>query len=238
MQNIELFAGLSRYFCAVGFGVLLALTSLPAEAQTFQTWPEIETYVKLNSQFRLYFEASQTKEDGQSTSAEIGPNLDIFVKPLFKLKRIGIFELDKSKEHLLFLRVGYRYLPSTNTPTEQRGVLEATPRYPLKFDFLLSDRNRADLRFINGKFSWRYRNRLTVERTVSIRSYHFSPFVRAEAYYDSNYEKWSRTSEDIGATFPIRKHTEFEIYYEHQNDTSHSPNRQTNALGISLKLYF
>jgi len=238
MQKIELFAELSRYFYAVGLGVLFVLVSPLVEAQTFQTWPEIETYVKLNSQFRLYFDASQTKEDRQSTSAEIGPNLDIFIKPLFKLKRIGIFQLDKSKEHLLLLRVGYNYLPSTNSPTEQRGVLEATPRYPLKFDFLLSDRNRADLRFINGKFSWRYRNRPTIERTVSIRSYHFSPFVRAEAFYDSNYEKWSRTTVDVGSTFPICKHTEFETYYEHQNDTSHSPNRQIDALGMSLKLYF
>src|SRR6185369_16802048 len=136
------------------------------------------------------------------------------------------------------LRVGYRYLPSTNAPTENRGVLEATPRYPLKFDVLLSDRYRADLRFIEGKFSWRYRNRPTIERTVSIRSYHFSPFVRAEAFYDSNYEKWSRTTVDVGSIFPIRKRTEFEIYYEHENDTSHSPNRQIDALGFSLNFYF
>ncbi len=97
--------------------------------------------------------------------------------------------------------------------------------------FLVSDRNRADLRFIDGEFSWRYRNRLTVERTVSILSYHFSPYVRGEVYFDSNYEKWSRTSGTLGGAFPISQHTEIEIYYEHQNDTGKSPNRQVECFG-------
>jgi hypothetical protein len=42
----------------------------------------------------------------------------------------------------------------------------------------------------------------------------------------------------MGIAFPIRKHTEIEPYYEHQNDTSKSPNRQINALGFALNLYF
>ncbi|WP_084080930.1 DUF2490 domain-containing protein [Edaphobacter aggregans] len=103
---------------------------------------------------------------------------------------------------------------------------------------MLSDRNRADLRFIGGDFDWRYRNRLTAERTFSILSHHFTPYLRAEAYYDSNAEKWSRTAASVGSTFPIRRHSEIEAYYEHQNDTSTAPNRQVNALGIVLTMYF
>ena len=239
-RELKSFDGLSRCLRAVGLGVLVALSSLSAQAQTssYQTWPEIDTYINLNPNFRLYFIASQTKEHRRGTDAEIGPNLDFFFKPLFKKNRSVLFQLDESKARPLLLRIGYRYLPSTNGPTEHRGVVEATGRYPLKSGFLFSDRNRADLRFINGEFSWRYRNRLTAERTVSILSYHFTPYVRGEVYFDSNYAKWSRTSEDLGAAFPIRKHTEIEPYYEHQNDTSKSPNRQTNAFGLSLNLYF
>jgi len=224
----------------VGLGVLLVLISMSVQAQTqtYQTWPEIDTYINLNPNFRLYFIATQTKENRQGTDAEIGPNLDFFFKPLFKMNRGVIFQLDQSKARPLLLRIGYRYLPSTNGPIEHRGVLEATGRYPVKSGFLFSDRNRADLRFISGEFSWRYRNRLTVERTVSILSYHFTPYVRSEVYFNSNYGKWSRTAEDLGAAFPIRKHTEIEPYYEHQNDTSKSPNRQINAFGLSLNLYF
>jgi len=239
-RESNLVDGLSRCFHAMGLGVVLALFSPPAQAETqiYQTWPEIDTYISLNHNFRLYFIATRTIENGQETDAEIGPNLDFFFKPLFKRNKGIIFQLDKSKSTPFLLRAGYRYLPSTNGPPENRGVLEATGRYALKSGFLFSVRNRADLRFVEGEFSWRYRNRPTVERTVSIRSYHFTPYVRGEVYFDSNYGKWSRTSEDLGAAFPVRKHTEIELYYEHQNDTSKSQNRQTNALGLSLNLYF
>jgi Protein of unknown function (DUF2490) len=221
-----------------GLILVLALASLPASAQTFQAWPEIGAYVKLNSDLRLYFIATTTREDKKGTSAEIGPNIDFYLKPLIKQQKVTLFQLDKSKSRPLLLRIGYRYLPSTDGPTEHRGVIEATGRYPLKGGLLLSDRNRADLRSIAGDFSWRYRNRLTAERTVSILDYHFSPYVRGEVYYDSNSSKWSRTSETLGSAFPIRQHTEIEIYYEHQNDTSKPPNRQVNALGLALNLYF
>jgi len=239
-KEFNLFDGLSGCFRALGLGVLVALfvPSAQAQTQTYQTWPEIDTYIKLNQNFRLYFIATQTIENGQGRDAEIGPNLDFFFMPLFKKNRGVIFQPDQAKSRLFLLRAGYHYLPSTNGPTEHRGVLEVTGRYPLKSGLLFSDRNRHEFRFINGEFSWRYRNRLSMERTVSIRSYHFTPYVCGEVYFDSNYGKWSRTSEDLGAAFPIRKHTEIAPYYEHQYDTSKSPNRHTNALGISLNLYF
>ena len=63
---------------------VLVLLSLPAEAQTFQTWPEIGTYVKLNSDVRLYFIATTTRENSKGTSAEIGPNIDFYLKPLLR----------------------------------------------------------------------------------------------------------------------------------------------------------
>jgi Protein of unknown function (DUF2490) len=216
----------------------LCSPSSRAQNQTYQTWPEIDTYLKMNSNLRLSFFASTTKENRQGTAAEVGPNIDFFLKPLVKLKRITIFELDQSKNRPLMLRVGYRYMPSTDGPTESRGILEATGRYPLIRGVLLSDRNRADLRFIAGEFSWRYRNRITAERTFAIRSYHFSPYIRAEAYYDGSLHKWSRTAETFGLIFPIRKRTEIEPFYEHQNDTGNTANRQVNAVGLALSLYF
>ena len=235
----NLFHPTTRCLQAVALGLVVALSWLPAQAQTqtYQTWPEIDTYVNLNQNFRLFFIAAQTIENHQK-DAEIGPNLDFFFKPLFKTNKGVIFQPDRSKARPFLLRVGYHYLPSTNGYTEQRGVLEATGRYALKSGFLFSVRNRVDLRFITGEFSWRYRNRPSLEKTVSIRSYHFTPYVRGEGYFDGNYGKWSRTAEDLGAAFPIRKHTEIEPYYEHQNDTSKSPNHQVNAFGLSLNLYF
>lgn len=186
-------------------GLLLAILISHAGARIshLQAWPEVDTYVNVNSDVRLSFFAAATRENRQGTSAEIGPNIDFYFKPLVKLERITVFELDPSKSRLLLFRAGYRYMPSTSGPTEHRGLLEATARYPLVIGVLLSDRNRLDLRSIDGELAWRYRNRISAERTIAIRAYHFTPYLRAEAYYDGNFHKWSRTAETAGCIFPF-----------------------------------
>ena len=229
-----------RLLRAATLGLLLAIpaTQVVAQTQSLQAWPEIDTYVSVNSDVRVSFFAAATREDRQGTSAEIGPNIDFYFKPLVKLKKITIFELDPAKSRLLMFRAGYRYIPSTSGPTEHRGLLEATARYPLVRGVLLADRNRLDVRSIAAELAWRYRNRISAERPLSIRSYHFTPYLRAEAYYDSNFHKWSRTAETAGCIFPFGKRYELEPYYEHQNETGTAPNRQVNALGLVLSLYF
>ena len=164
-----------RWSASLALLVALLAAPLAAQTQSLQGWPEVDTYLKLNSDVRVSFFAATTRENRQGTDAEIGPNIDFYFKPLVKLKKITVFELDPSKSRLLMFRAGYRYMPSTNGPTEHRGLLEATARYPLLSGVLLSDRNRLDLRSIDGELAWRYRNRLTAERTLSLGSYHSRP---------------------------------------------------------------
>ena len=225
---------------AAAVGAMLAIFALSGAAQTqsLQAWPEVDTYVNLSSDVRVSFFAAATRENRQGISAEIGPNIDVYFKSLVKLKKITLFELDPSKSRLLMFRAGYRYMPSTDGPTEHRGLLEATARYPLVKGVLLSDRNRLDVRSIDGELAWRYRNRISAERTVLIRYYHFTPYIRAEAYYDGNFHKWSQTAESLGCIFSLRERYELEPYYEHQNETGTAPNRQVDALGLVLSSYF
>ena len=117
-----MFAELSHCFHALILGVALFLPTVEAQTQSYQTWPEIDTYINLNQNFRLYFIATQTIENREK-DAEIGPNLDFFFKPLFKKNRSVIFQPDRSKARPFLLRAGYRYLPSTNGPTEHRCVV-------------------------------------------------------------------------------------------------------------------
>lgn len=225
----------------VGAGLMLVSFGIPARAQTNQVWPEVSTFVKLNDKMRFYFLATTVQEERESTEGEYGPNFDFYLKPLWKRRKSWVlFPLDESKNRYLLVRVGYRYIHryTGDTPDEHRGVLEVTPRYPLPHGVLVSERNRMDFRFIGGEYSWRYRNRLTVEKLFSIGRFSFNPYVRGEVYYDSRFHKWSRTSLIAGSAFPITKHLELETYIEHQNDTSGSPNRQVSALGIVLNLYF
>jgi hypothetical protein len=226
---------------SVWAALLVVLFGIPARAQTRQFWPELGTYIKVNDRMRFYFLATTVRENSATTEGEYGPNFDFYLKPIRKKqKRWGVFQLDESKNRFLMVRVGYHYIhPYTaGGSNEQRIILEATPRYPLLKEVLISDRNRMDYRFIGGKYSWRYRNRLTVEREYSIGRFKITPYARVEVYFDSRFMKWSRTALDAGSTIRITKHLELEGYFEHQNDTGSSPNRQVNAVGAVTSLYF
>jgi hypothetical protein len=168
----------------------------------------------------------------------IGPSLQLYLKPLIKLKKVTSFDLDDAKSRFLVLETGYRYIAAPGAAPENRMIVAATSHFPLSAGFLISDRNRADLDWKNGVFTWRYRNKLIVERTFAIRSYHFIPFVAAEPFYESQYGKWSTTSLYAGCLFPVGKHFEFNTYYEHDNNTGKRPNQQVNSVGLAMYLYF
>ncbi len=225
-------------------GTIAAILSVAttARAQTEQVWPEVSTFVKLNESMRLHFLGTTTRENTKSTEGEFGLNLDFYIKPIREKKTLGplrILRLDESRRRWFMLRVGYHYLPSyTGGTAESRGLLEATGRFPLSYGVLLESRNRAEFRFIGGEYSWRYRNRLTADRDFSIGRFRWTPYARAEVYSDSRFHRWTRVALDAGSVFPLGRHLELEAYYEHQNDTSSSPNRQVNAQGAVLNLYF
>jgi len=217
---------------------ILAVTCHGAHAQTTQFLPEIDTYVKLAPEVRFTFQVKGTREGGDPTQAEIGPSLDFFLKPWLKLQNVTAFDLDDAKKRPLVFSVGYRALPSPNAPFENRMELAATPHLPLSVTMLMYDRNRIELDWQSGKFTWRYRNLLAVEKTFAIRSYHPRAYAKVEEFYESQYQKWSTTALYAGGTFPIGQHVELSPYYEHQNNTGKKPNQQLNQVGLILNLYF
>jgi hypothetical protein len=64
-------------------------------------------------------------------------------------------------------------------------ITAVTLNFPAGAGFQVPDRNRADLDWKNGIFTWRYRNKSTVERTFVIRSYHLIPYIAAGPFYES-----------------------------------------------------
>jgi hypothetical protein len=208
-----------------------------ANAQETEFLPEADLYLKLNSSVRLWAQASNTREGGDPTQASIGPSLEFYLKPLVRLKEVTAFDLDDSKTRPLLFSVGYRYLAAPDSPSTNRMVLIATSHVPAKPGLLISDRNRSDLDWSDGKFKWRYRNKLEIEKPLAIRSYHPAPYSSVEVYYESQYQKWSTTEIYLGCIFPIRKHFELDPYYEHQNNTGKSPNSQLNGIGLKLNIF-
>lgn len=220
---------------------VLLILALPSrvQAQVEQFLPEVDAYYKTSSSLRIWFQAKETAESGNPVTAEFGPSFDFYLKSPIKLADVTSFDLDDSKSRFMVLSLGYRNLPTPDEPPTNRLEPFFTFNYPLpRINFLLSDRNRFDLDWQGGGFTWRYRNRVQLERTMRIGSYHPSPYASAEFYYESQYQKWSDTALYVGCLFPIGKHFELNPYYEHQNSTGQSPNQQYNQLGLMLNIFY
>ena len=220
---------------------LLLSAALPAGAQTVGVWPEVEVFVRLNSKTRLLLVATTVQQNGDTTDAEFGPTFDLFLKPIRRPPKL-LYRLDESKNRVLMIRSGYRYLPSyAGGSSENRAFLEATVRYPMTGPFghlLLSNRHRMDFRVIDGTYSWRYRNRLSLERELSVGVVRVNPYARFEMFYDSRFAAVSRTETMAGASFPIGRYWELEGYFDYQLDTGSAPNKKTRAVGVVSTFYF
>ncbi len=216
----------------------LVVLPLSVLGQTSQVWPEIDTYIKFNPKVRLFLTSQLTREEKRSSESDLGIHLDLFVKPI-RPNLLATRSLDRSKIHVFFFRVGYHFIrPLESGYIEHRLVTQGTAKHPVRFGVTLADRNQMDLRFTKGGFSWRYRNRLSMERTFKIWHISLDSYARTELWYDDKYHKWSRTVLDIGAEFPINKRMSVESYFEYQNNYSAPPNSQLNGVGLVYILYF
>ena len=220
--------------------LFLSLPSAGVRAQTSMTafLPEVNSHFRLSSTVRLVFDAKGYMEDGDLNRAQIGPSLQLNTRPLEKLKRITIFDMDDMKPMPVVFTIGYRYLPSSVQPAIHRLQPIVMFHIPFPGTILLSDRNRGDLDWSNGSFRWTYRNRFTGERRLTIRSYHPGAYASAEFFYQSQYAKWSATHLFAGCLFPLSRHIQLDTYYEHANNTGPQPNHQVNAAGLIIDLYF
>lgn len=218
--------------------LLALLACMAAHAQDTQFLPEVDGYLKLNPHFRAYLQAKDDRDGGDPQQFAFGPSVQFYLKPLVRLKSVTLFDLDDAKSRPLVVESGYRVITSPGKPVENRATEAVTFHLPLFARMLLLDRNRSDLDWQNGRFTWRYRNRLTLERTFAVRSYHLIPYLSAELFYESQYNKWSDTDLYVGSLFPVSRHVQFDLYYEHENDTAKKPNRQNNYVGLGLYMYF
>lgn len=210
-------------------------------------WPEIDVYINIKPKVRLFLLGTISKsiEDGelrnaQSYEAQVGVHVDYI-----------------PNEHLI-LRTGYRYGSAVGSNDdgfrEHRLLTEQTLRKLLPGDLLLSDRNREDFRFINGDFSFRYRNRVTIEREIQLfdipilRGRTITPYASGEIFYDTRYSVWNRNRLAVGVQQslrrgPLRKmllpkeQIILDLYFMRQND-SRSSTAHVNAFGASLAFHF
>jgi len=202
-----------------------------------ETWPEVQVLIRTSEKTRLFLNVniSQERESRANREGQVGAHVDYI-----------------ATEHVWF-RAGYRYGRSLNSDSdfrEHRLLLEQTFKATLPGRIVASDRNRQDFRFVRGEYSFRYRNRLTLEREVGRGEYRFTPYLQGEVYFDSRFLAWSRHRYGGGFVFPLSKvgrpassdrsfrdHLSLDLYVMRQSDSQPSPAR-TNAFGASLIFTF
>jgi len=206
-----------------------------AQEKSKEFWPEVDVYVPVNEKVRLFFLFTITKseETKQNTEGQFGAHIDYTVS-----KR-------------LILRAGYRYgfsLTEEDPYEEHRPILEQSIRQHLPLKTLLTDRNREEFRFVNGKFSFRYRNRVTLEREFRLRRRSITPYGQLEAYHDSRFDVWNRNRLTAGVQIQLRKglplitrlvprrELVLDVYYTKQNDSRSEPHH-IGALGVAFQIH-
>ena len=236
----------SRFGALVLFLLVFVMGTARVTAQESATrnefWPEVDVYIKVKPKVRLYLlgTVSKSVEDGelrnaQGFEAQIGAHIDYL-----------------PNDHVI-LRAGYRYGTSVGDSDdpfkEHRLLTEQTLRKMLPGELLLSDRNREDFRFVNGDFSFRYRNRVTIEREFHLfKQRTITPYVSGEIFYDTRYDIWNRNRFAVGIQQSLRRgplrrmllperQVILDLYYMRQND-SRSDIPHVNAIGAALAFYF
>ena len=225
------------WIIAIVFGMSVCVRAQQPTSDTRkELWPEVDVYVPVAEKVRLFFlfTVTRAEETKDNTEGHIGAHVDYTVN-----KR-------------LVLRAGYRYgfsLTETDPFKEHRPLAEQTYREQLPLKIQLSDRNREEFRFVNGDFSFRYRNRLMLEREFLLPRRSITAYGSVEVYHDSRFKVWNRNRLTAGVQLQLkkalpllrlvtpRKQVILDVYYTKQNDSRSQPHH-VHAIGTALAIHF
>jgi len=223
-------------------GLLLVLIDGNTLGQTSNTaaefWPKLNAAVEVRPKTRIQFWwQKQDGEDFDFNEWKVGALVSYRMKPILKPHR---GDIDEDNEHHLVLGAGYEYLQTDQNDQikrEHRIILESTPRYLHDTGLLLEDRNRVELRWVNGNFSARYRNKLKVQRDFNVDKLRFTPYASGELFYDGDHHSWNKNQYAFGVQLPYKNRLMLDFYYLRQNCSTCSQD-PLNVVGVTLNLYF
>jgi hypothetical protein len=218
-----LFSAPTRVGRSLSVLALLVLVGARASAQSTEIWPELDVFWQPAVHQRTFLElSSSTEREGTKREATIGLYQDYLSLPKG------------------YLRAGYRFTFSTRDASyrESRivgeGVLTAYSSDMVR----LLNRTRVELRWVNGAYSYRVRDRLHFQRLAAKGSrFALAPYGTFEVYYDSREASISRVAGRIGSEARLGGPVSIDVYIARQNNL-HSTPRYVNALGITTRLNY
>lgn len=226
---------------------ILHCVAVGQTASTETKWiEEVDAHVQFAEQWRVL--ALGGAQQGQNYPYQqwyAGAGLGYQFKP-FSMPHPQ--NIDPDKNFYLVVGVGYEHLDTGSSgKIENRIIIDATPGYNFPGDLLLRDRNYFEFRWINGKYSTTYRNRLTLEREFTVRAFHFSPYGSVEAFYDTDSHSaegsynnpghiWNQWWYTAGVQLPYQRRLMLQAYYRRENCSTCTPARR-NAGGITVNFF-
>jgi len=199
-------------------GIVVVTAGAACAEEVKQVWPEWQLRLSVDSQTRIILMGKVTREEDTPTNLQVGVGIDHRFDEHFSM-RLGYLE-------------GFA-LQSGASGDEQRPYLEQTFGCLLPLSLQVELHSRGELRWLDGAFSWRVRERLQIQRRFEIATYRFTPYASAEAYYDSRYDAFSRTRLSFGAIFPVDEHLSVDVYGSRQMD-NRPTSKTVDALGLRI----
>jgi hypothetical protein len=216
----------------------LAGTAHTADSPEF--WPEISVFVGLNPQTRVYLDAAYAKgKEPDTQSLDLAAYLDISLKPIL---RNELQTDDWQRSRYLWARIGYDRIFKVSDRTgpdvaEHRGIVSIYAKAEMPAQVWVEGRVRADLRWIGGDYSTRYRFRIEATREFTVANHTVVPYFNVEWFYDTRYDGWAGTLYQMGPEVTVTSHFRYEIYLARKDERL--PSKETlNALGFVAKWYY
>jgi len=232
-------ANLSKSGLLVALCLGSILGSSASAADSSELWPDVEAFVRLNPGARIYTNVAYAEgRESDTQSLDLTAALDLSIKPIV---RKSLRTEDWQRSRFLWARAGYTRVDKADdgvrkTP-EDRLFVQLLAKAELPAAIWLEARARTDFRWIGDDYSNRYRFRLEATREFTVRGHPVVPFLKAEWFYDTRYDGWSRALYQAGPEITFNKRFRLEPYLSRQIDRL--PDDETvNALGITAKLYF
>ena len=202
-----------------------------------QFWTTFNANIRLTPQSSLQtFAETRAGEEGDYLLWRAGAAFSY--QALRRIKRPDA-DLEEEDRHYIVLGGGYEYIRTHERGTsvgEHRVGVQFTPKRTVGAGLLLQNRNRFEFRWKDDGYSFRYRNKLTLDRPFQAGKAVVIPYASGELFWDRNVRAWNQRRYALGVRMPYKKSLMFDTFYLRKTcgDCTRSP---VNAVGLTVGWY-